>query len=46
MIEQEGDEFDLDPETKMPINFHISHKNEAHSLVEELMLISMHFIMR
>ena len=40
MIEQEGDEFDLDPETKMPINFHISHKNEAHSLVEELMLIS------
>ena len=40
MIEQEGDAFDLDPETKMPLNYHLSHKNEAHSLVEELMLIS------
>ena len=40
MIEQEGDAFDLDPETKMPTNYHLSHKNEAHSLVEELMLIS------
>jgi exoribonuclease II len=40
MIEQDDIEFELDNETKMPKNFHLSHKNEAHSLVEELMLIS------
>ena len=40
MIEQEDIEFDLDEETKMPKNFRLSHKNEAHSLIEELMLIS------
>ena len=40
MIEQESVEFDLDKETHMPLNFHLSFKNEAHSLIEELMLIS------
>ena len=40
MIEQDDVEFELDNETKMPKSFHLSHKNEAHSLIEELMLIS------
>ena len=40
MIEQRDIEFDLDKETQMPTNFHLSQKNEAHSLIEELMLIS------
>ena len=40
MIENESIEFDLDKNTLMPTNFHISYKNEAHSLIEELMLIS------
>ena len=40
MIEQEDVEFDLDKETHMHLNFHLSYKNEAHSLIEELMLIS------
>ena len=40
MIENDDIEFELDKNNSMPIDFHITHKNEAHSLVEELMLIS------
>ena len=40
MIEQEDIEFDLDKETQMPSNFRLTKQNEAHSLIEELMLIS------
>ena len=40
MIEQGDIKFDLDEKTQMPIDFHLVHENDAHSLIEELMLIS------
>ena len=40
MIDNDDIYFDLDEETKQPKSFHISTKNEAHNLIEELMLIS------
>ena len=40
MIEQGDIKFDLDEKTQMPLDFHLVHENDAHSLIEELMLIS------
>ena len=39
IIDNDGIKFDLDPETKMPINFKIEKSNESHNLIKELMLI-------
>jgi len=40
MIDNDDIYFDIDKETNLPKDFHISVKNESHNLIEELMLIS------
>ena len=40
MIDNDDIYFDLNKETNLPKDFHISVKNESHNLIEELMLIS------
>jgi exoribonuclease II len=40
MIDNDDVYFELDKETNLPKDFHISVKNESHNLIEELMLIS------